>query len=46
MRDELSPIYAAIQQGQLPVNFLDLFGPLWDGENNRFHAQESVVNRV
>jgi hypothetical protein len=43
MRDELSTIYQAIQESQLPARFEDLLASVWDQEQSRFHTQETYI---
>jgi hypothetical protein len=41
--DYMLPIFSAIQLRQLPVEFENLFGPVWDKDNQSFNIQETYV---
>ena len=43
MRDELRSLQIAIEQAQLPPDFLTLLGDLWDDSTKHFHVQETYI---
>ena len=43
MRDELKPLWDAINKGALPAAITDLFGDSWDPEEQRFQLQETYL---
>lgn len=43
MRQELEDLATAIESCQLPHNFEDLFGSVWDSTNRKFNVQETYI---
>jgi hypothetical protein len=43
MRDELQTLHDAIEQNQLPIQFEEIFEPMWNPELDRFHVQETYI---